>query len=32
LRFLTEDEVADLLTAADAVAAVEDSFRRLTPV
>jgi alanine dehydrogenase len=29
LQFLTEDEVAGLLTAADAVAAVEDSFRRL---
>jgi alanine dehydrogenase len=29
LQFLTEDEVASLLTPADAVAAVEDSFRRL---
>jgi ornithine cyclodeaminase/alanine dehydrogenase-like protein (mu-crystallin family) len=29
LQFLTEDEVARLLTPADAVAAVEDSFRRL---
>jgi ornithine cyclodeaminase/alanine dehydrogenase-like protein (mu-crystallin family) len=29
LQFLTEDEVARLLTPADAIAAVEDSFRRL---
>ena len=29
MQFLTEDEVARLLTPADAVAAVEDSFRRL---
>ncbi len=29
MQFLTEDEVARLLTPADAIAAVEDSFRRL---